>query len=703
MEKQTSENQTQVKKDSEEFEIIQNKLQYISLNEDSSSCVDITSEINDFIKTLSNGEMVHTSDFTLESTMSALELNHPKMDFHCHNENVKTYKTLKRLNIVKSMDDLTPTECLELMNNLFRREMSWIYGGSLQHILLNFIYFSDESIDDVVSENKNVSLFRTYFHSILHILYLIYGNIQKNSVLRDEDFGSMYYPNAEYLKRVNVLNEIKSQEQKIREQATQNEIDKKTSAQIINRLKIQKLLITIFEEQLNSDNKEKYDTLIIHVNELKKELNVLNLEYKVELDKFDISSYFCDDLMKVYPNLCNNTSKDVFDNELTIQKFTSFISDLQLVFTLYESTNLYHLLYQLDNLSKIKPSFIIRLIIDLNVFVSHNNLFGKFDLLTYHRELFQQLKIKVHDDNFETLIVTMSKELIRRKLKNQAKQITESLLIIDNLTVIALESHKKENELAHKSKQNSLQNKSTLTNFLLGNVLTEMFNVINLNFKVEMFKIYELDYVFFVCENIIKLLSMHNYMVVAKYGEKVLKEQNMAFSTLKKKFSTGQKMFIDQIYIYNTLKVVFNSLKLLIHYIKVNHLIKLPKSEYDNIKGRITHRFPYFSNCGMFIDISYDAFINDIQQEESEGDFFNRAGENIKGCAKYLSELKTAPSKLRDSFIYDEDYINNLSKAIIANRLMFLKIKKLKDENKIGNFKLNMNKYDTFLPVIEIV
>jgi hypothetical protein len=105
----------------------------------------------------------------------------------------------------------------------------------------------------------------------------------------------------------------------------------------------------------------------------------------------------------------------------------------------------------------------------------------------------------------------------------------------------------------------------------------------------------------------------------------------------------------------------------------------------------------------MFIDISYDAFINDIQQEESEGDFFNRAGENIKGCAKYLSELKAAPSKLRDSFIYDENYINNLSKAIIANRLMFLKIKKLKDENKIGNFKLNMNKYDTFLPVIEIV
>ena len=148
-----------------------------------------------------------------------------------------------------------------------------------------------------------------------------------------------------------------------------------------------------------------------------------------------------------------------------------------------------------------------------------------------------------------------------------------------------------------------MQNKSTLTNFLLGNVLTEMFNVINLNFKVEMFKIYELDYVFFVCENIIKLLSMHNYIIVANYGEKVLKDSNVASSTIKRKFSTTQKMFIDETYIYSTLKVVFNSLKLLIHYIKKNHLIKLPNCEPQQIKKRIVKRFPYFGNCGMFLDI----------------------------------------------------------------------------------------------------
>ena len=83
-------------------------------------------------------------------------------------------------------------------------------------------------------------------------------------------------------------------------------------------------------------------------------------------------------------------------------------------------------------------------------------------------------------------------------------------------------------------------------------------------------------------------------------------------------------------------------------------------------------------------------------------DYFEIAGENIKGCAKYLSELKGAPQKLRDCFMYSDDYLNNLSKAIIANRLLFNKIKKMKNEQKVGAFKLNMEKYDTFLPLIEV-
>jgi hypothetical protein len=108
----------------------------------------------------------------------------------------------------------------------------------------------------------------------------------------------------------------------------------------------------------------------------------------------------------------------------------------------------------------------------------------------------------------------------------------------------------------------------------------------------------------------------------------------------------------------------------------------------------------------MYINLSYESFESDYNQEIEKEDFFNSANENIKAATKYLSELKNAENKLRDTVLFDNDYINNLSKAIIYNSLLFGKIKKFvaNEENK-GKFlsiSLNTQKYDTFLPILEI-
>ena len=100
---------------------------------------------------------------------------------------------------------------------------------------------------------------------------------------------------------------------------------------------------------------------------------------------------------------------------------------------------------------------------------------------------------------------------------------------------------------------NSKINKTILTNFLLKTVLSEMFNTINVNFEIDMFKVYELDYVFYICEQIVNQLTMHNFVIASKYAEKVLKENNIAESSLKKKFSNVQKMILDETYIYKSL------------------------------------------------------------------------------------------------------------------------------------------------------
>ena len=199
---------------------------------------------------------------------------------------------------------------------------------------------------------------------------------------------------------------------------------------------------------------------------------------------------------------------------------------------------------------------------------------------------------------------------------------------------------------------------------------------------------------------------MHSYILISKFAEKLLKEDNIANSQLKKKMSQFQKMLIDESYIFNALKNTFNGLKGLMFYLKKNKLIKFPNLNEKEKVLRINNRFTYFKNCGMFINLSYENFENNYNSEIENEDFFNIANESIKSATKYLTELKNAEIKLRDTVLFDNDYLNNLSKAIISNSLLFGKIKKFvaneENKGKYLNIIINIKKYDTFLPILEI-
>ena len=682
-------------KDPDELEIIKNKDKYIALNEKKEQTEDVTEEISNFIKTLKQGQMLSTEDFTLESTMSAIEINHYKMDPHCHNEKVSTYKSLIKKKAIKPIDELDIEESLILINSLFKRELSWICGGSIQQNLFSLIYFSDDSIN----QSESTSICRTFLYSILQVLYLSYSNIGECSCLRDEDFSCVYYPNAFHLKRENIINDIKNIEQLLHSKLC-NE-NKKIIEQLINRFNIQKILITILSEQFDTKNNSRYDNLIIYVNELKSEINLIDLTLEPKIDSFDLDTYFNPELYKIFPTLANNKKGEMFDNEKAIEKLNAFIQSLNSICFIYEISNIYHLYPALYNLNIKSPSFIIREIVDINLFPNGSNLlFSKFDMKESLKETFKQLKIPMLEEEIFSYIIATQKDLCKRKLKNQARIVREAKEIIDNLTAVAIEGHKKETAMT----SNSKINKTILTNFLLKTVLSEMFNTINVNFEIDMFKVYELDYVFYICEQIVNQLTMHNFVIASKYAEKVLKENNIAESSLKKKFSNVQKMILDETYIYKSLKVVYNSLKLFIYHIKEKKLIKIPKSTEKEIQLKILNRFPYFKNCSMFMNLTYEAFTEDINEEIKDENYFTNANANMKICVSFLKELRGADAKLRDYTSYDNDFIDNLNKAIIFNSLLFRKVTK-KEEQKTNDFmnvKLNMKKYNTFLPIIEI-
>jgi hypothetical protein len=93
-----------------EKNIIENKDKYILLNENAEESLNITEDLKDLVKKLSLGQMVHTVDFKLKDTMSAVELNHFKMDPHFNNNEVETYKKLLRNGVIKPITDLNYSE-----------------------------------------------------------------------------------------------------------------------------------------------------------------------------------------------------------------------------------------------------------------------------------------------------------------------------------------------------------------------------------------------------------------------------------------------------------------------------------------------------------------------------------------------------------------------------------------------------------------
>ena len=236
-----------------------------------------------------------------------------------------------------------------------------------------------------------------------------------------------------------------------------------------------------------------------------------------------------------------------------------------------------------------------------------------------------------------------------------------------------------------------------------------MLNTIFNCFKIDFFKFYELDYIFFICEEISNQIMKHIYLFAKKIDKRdILSENNIANCEKKKNLKDSQKVIFDEIYIYNSYKNAFEGLKLILYYLKYYKLIKIPDLKESDIIVRINNRFPCFKHCSMIINISYEEFRRDydenISQIENE-QYIDSAKEFLVISKNKLKELINAGQHLRDIFINGNDELNELSKVIISNSLIFNKIKKFKEEkkeNEFLTFNINLIKYNSKFPLLEI-
>lgn len=700
---------------SQEQYILDNKQKYITLEESPDETLDITNELLSLTEKFSMGQMVHTEDFTLEETMNSVELDHFKMDAHFNYTEAGTYKKLFRLGKVKRMSDLSYKETLSLIDNLMIREMMWLNGAPIYQSIFNLVYFTEDSINTNTNTNRvnlEENLFKIYLDSTLQICYLTFTNVVECSSLREEDLMMIPLQNAEVLKRAKVYDELKWAENELKQKLKilEGDIeDRKIISCLLNRFRMRRDLLSIIKEQFDFKNKNRYENLILLVNSMKDLLN----EFKsstVETTFYEenlklTNDYFSEKLCRVAP--CISSIKQIKDMNFTeaillLEKFVENLSSICKIYDLNDFQQILKHVEIINNTTEIyKPSFLIRSILELNLFpTGSNKLLEKIDYAsTLHKNL-QDFKINFLDESCDLIsnLVSVNKEMLIKNLKNKARRIRDSNVLFEGLAFLVLEANHQEKEM---SKNKKVAKRSVLTNLLLWQCLHQMNQHIWLCFELDLFSGFELDYVFYTAQTIVEVLCQNTNIIANSFAEKILREEDFVKSNSKKKLSSTQKMILDEIHIFNGLRCALKGMTLMCRYLKMSGMINNPQTKETEIL-RVQNRFPFFNHCRFFIDFSYESFTRDMYFElPKEKDMILQSADSyFKQSIKYLNELKAADIKLRDGLHYSNRYIENLSKAIICNNLVLSKIKKL--DKKGMRISYTLKKYETFLPILEV-
>ena len=709
--------------------------------ENKDNIINIKEELLKSINNLKEEELIHSNNFRLEDTMSAFVINHYKMDPHCHNEKISLIndnnKKLEKLNSFSYKDTLYT------ISDIFRKEMSLFYNVPIHGVFLEntLAFITEENIDiknctDLSKINYNIVT--SFILSFKYMIYLLFHSISKTSCLRDEDLPSFLYSNAKKLNKPQSYEFLEKIIKILEEEGKKDEKEKNFIEQIIIIIKLQKGIIKILLIFFNNENekeekkeikltKDNYDKLI---NEIIEETNKINFDiYPKEIEPN--KNIYQNEIYKLMPVLGSYKKCHIFTEKECIDKFKELLNDFKEIRRIFNTTNLYHLyklIHNINHRTEINsPSFIIRHIIEINILNEDNNLFGNKATKKIFKTLFNEYEITINltnndkDKNNEndllTQLINVYQDILRYELKNKARKIREARELINNIVGVVIFIYKKEKEI-NEQNQNSHQNKNTkdlsktyIKNFVVFNLLKIMLSILFNCFYIDFFKFHELDYIFFICEEISNQVLKHIYLFAKNIDKdnEILSENNIANSDKKKGFKDEKKVIYDEIYIYKSYKFAFQGLKLLLYYIKENKLIKMPELREEDIVMRINNRLPFFKHCSMIINISYEEFKKDYNENKSlieNEDYIDSAKEFVQISKKHLGELIKADQHLRDIFMYGNDELNQISKVIISNSLLYNKIKKFKEErkeNEFLKFNINLSKYNSKFPLLEIL
>jgi len=141
--------------------------------------------------------------------------------------------------------------------------------------------------------------------------------------------------NISLLKNEKIAEDLKTCENQLREQKAKDTGDKKLISALINRFNFKRKLLLTLESSFNLNDKNRYDNLVINVNELSGLLAEFKSTKYIQENNEWLNNYFCQNLSKILPNYANLRKLNSLSMDECIIKFDTFLKHLKDVCKIY--------------------------------------------------------------------------------------------------------------------------------------------------------------------------------------------------------------------------------------------------------------------------------------------------------------------------------------------------------------------------------
>lgn len=260
------------------------------------------------------------------------------------------------------------------------------------------------------------------------------------------------------------------------------------------------------------------------------------------------------------------------------------------------------------------------------------------------------------------------------------------------------------NDTANTIKGNGETNKILFVVFLRWVLTKEIYNYFIEELSLGIYSYYELDFIFYCIRNLMEVNHGLAEQLCYKFAGEMVKEHEYLNSEKRKNLSMTQRLILDEISLLQGLKMAYSGLNLMILSLKEGNNLKFVDSRKKE-RVRCNSRFNHIDFLQFVIKLDSENFENYKKGTNNEvgkgkNSKLEAADMVFKKAEQYIKDVKKIDNSMRNEEHHNDDFLNSLLKAIIANKLVIMKLKKMTENDKITiEYEL---KYEGMIPVLKI-